>query len=79
VNVGVVPVIDGDAGVADGVQKRMASSNVWSAMTNASSGDGERRPETETASSVDGAHVALQKSDNSKHQEMRQRERRGTV
>jgi hypothetical protein len=49
-NDGVVPVIGDGGGVAYGMQEWMVSSNVWSATTEVSCGDGERRPETETAS-----------------------------
>jgi hypothetical protein len=45
--------------VADGKNRRSANSNVWSAWTVASCGDGERRPDAEVASGVIGVGVWL--------------------
>jgi hypothetical protein len=46
--------------VADGKKQRSANSKVWSALTVASCGDGERRPEAEVASGVVGMLDLLQ-------------------
>jgi hypothetical protein len=58
---GEVASVGCDGGeVADGEKRRSVNSKVWSALTVASCGDGERRPEAEVASGVVGVLDPLQ-------------------